>query len=597
MAAYVAPVRDMRFVLDHIIGYEELTRLPGYTEAGGDFVATILEEAGKFTAEVLGPLRRSADAEGARIENGQVRTAKGFAEAYRQYVEGGWNGISLDPAYGGQGLPYIFGVILNEMIASANTAFGLCPMLNHGATEALIAHGSDELKATYLPKLVSGEWTGTMNLTEPQAGTDVGALRTKAERQADGTYLISGQKIFITYGDHDMTDNIIHLVLARLPDAPAGTKGISLFLVPKFLVNKDGSLGARNDLRPVSLEHKLGIHASPTCVMSYGDNGNCVGYLIGEENKGMSCMFTMMNLARLGVGVQGLGVAELAYQQAFAYARERVQGKPIGASDPKAPILEHADVRRMLLTIKASVEAVRAIGYLNAKAIDLAHHAADREERWWNQGLADLLTPLSKAYGSDVGVEAASLAIQVHGGMGFIEETGVAQTLRDARIAPIYEGANGVQAMDLIGRKLGQDAGEHWQALFNRIEVFVNDLPPDGDLGAIADGVGHALAALRRATEWMMAEREQSLRAAAAGATPYLRLFAMTVGAYLLGLGAKQAVALLANGGGDAAYLQARVVVARFYVEQLLPPAVALVDPIIKGDALLFALSAEQLAV
>ncbi len=598
MTDYKAPLRDMTFTLDRIIGLSDVTSLPRYADATPDVVAAVLEEAGKFTSGVLGPLRRVGDQQGSKLENGQVRTPDGFKEAYAQYVEGGWNGLSNDPEFGGQGLPFVLSVALMEMITSANMAFGLCPMLGQGAVEALQAHASDDLKNRYLANLISGQWTGTMNLTEPQAGTDVGALRTKAEPVGDGTYKISGQKIFITWGDHDVAENIIHLVLARLPDAPAGTKGISLFLVPKFFVKDDGSLGDRNDLRVVSLEHKLGIHASPTCVMSYGDNGQCIGYLIGEENKGMRSMFTMMNHARLNVGVQGIGMAELAYQQAYSYALDRVQGTPIGVKPgEKATIIEHADVRRMLLTIKSSVEAVRAIAFLNAKAIDLAHHGDSADVRAHNQGLADLLTPLSKAYGTDLGVELSSLAVQVHGGMGYIEETGVAQTFRDARITPIYEGTNGVQAMDLVSRKLNQDGGQHWQALFREIDTFVAALPSDGDLGTIKASLADALTALQDATAWTVAEWARNPRGAAAGATPYLRLFSMTVGAYLLGIGAKAALNDIADGQGDRDFLKARVVTARFYAEQLLPPAVALAETVRKGDDLLFALSPAQLAV
>jgi alkylation response protein AidB-like acyl-CoA dehydrogenase len=592
MTDYKAPVRDIRFALDHIIGYEDLTAVPAFAEATPDFVATVLEEAGKFTAEVLAPLRRSGDQEGARIENGQVRTASGFADAYRQYYEAGWNGMSLPPDVGGQGLPLVLASAMQEMISSANMAFGLCPLLSQGAVSALMAHGSKELQDIYLPKLVSGEWTGAMDLTEPQAGSDVGALRTKAERHADGTYRITGQKIFITYGDHDMAENIVHLVLARLPDAPAGTKGISLFLVPKYLVNPDGSLGQRNDMRPVSLEHKMGIHASPTCVMSFGDNGACVGYLIGQENQGMRSMFTMMNHARLNVGIQGIGQAELAGQQAVDYARQRIQGKPMGAADAKAPIIEHADIRRMIYAIKSQVEAARALALLNAKAIDLAHYGADAEARAKYQGLADLLTPLTKGYGSDLGVEAASLAIQVHGGMGFIEETGVAQTLRDARITPIYEGTNGIQALDLIGRKLDMDGGVHWQALFDEMDAFIRSLPGDD----LRTPLASALKTLREVTDWVVRTKPQNMRAATAGATPYLRLFAMMVGGYLLAKGAVAAAAQLQQAGADAAYLKARIAMARFFMTQLLPQAVALAPAITGGDEVLFAIDADQFA-
>ncbi len=596
MTQYKAPIRHMGFTLDHIINYGEIAALPAFQDAGRDVAQAVLEEAGRFMSEVIDPLRRVGDIEGSVLENGVVKTPTGFKEAYAQYVEAGWNSLSADPDYGGQGLPFVLAAAMMEMLTSANMAFALCPMLGQGAVEALVAHGDDNIKTRYIPKLISGEWSGTMNLTEPQAGSDLGALRTRATPRGDGTYLIEGQKIFITWGDHEMAENIIHLVLARLPDAPEGTKGISLFLVPKYLLNEDGTPGQRNDLRAVSLEHKLGIHASPTCVMSFGDNGNCIGYLVGEENKGMRFMFTMMNHARVNVGIQGIAQAELAFQQAFEYAGQRIQGVAIGKeSAGRSPIIEHADVRRMLFQIRAMTEAARAIAFLNAKAIDIAAQSEDKEERWWQQGLADLLTPLTKAYGSDVGFEAASLAVQVHGGMGYIEETGVAQTLRDARIAMIYEGTNGIQAMDLVGRKLGMDGGEHWKALFTRIDGFVAGLPDTGDLGVLRAKIGEAMVSLRFATDWLMEQRNGNMRAVAAAATPYLRLFASTVGAWLLAVGAANAERLLKEGAEDAAFLKGRIAIARFYAEQLLPPAAALMEPVTRGDALLYAQDPELL--
>ncbi|HEY8351200.1 MAG TPA: acyl-CoA dehydrogenase [Sphingomonadales bacterium] len=596
MTQYKAPIRHMGFTLDHIINYGEIAALPAFQDAGRDVAQAVLEEAGRFMSEVIDPLRRVGDIEGSVLENGVVKTPTGFKEAYAQYVEAGWNSLSADPDYGGQGLPFVLAAAMMEMLTSANMAFALCPMLGQGAVEALVAHGDDNIKTRYIPKLISGEWSGTMNLTEPQAGSDLGALRTRATPRGDGTYLIEGQKIFITWGDHEMAENIIHLVLARLPDAPEGTKGISLFLVPKYLLNEDGTPGQRNDLRAVSLEHKLGIHASPTCVMSFGDNGNCIGYLVGEENKGMRFMFTMMNHARVNVGIQGIAQAELAFQQAFEYAGQRIQGVAIGKeSAGRSPIIEHADVRRMLFQIRAMTEAARAIAFLNAKAIDIAAHSGDKEERWWQQGLADLLTPLTKAYGSDVGFEAASLAVQVHGGMGYIEETGVAQTLRDARIAMIYEGTNGIQAMDLVGRKLGMDGGEHWKALFTRIDGFVAGLPETGELGVLRAKIGEAMVSLRFATDWLMEQRNGNMRAVAAAATPYLRLFASTVGAWLLAVGAANAERLLKEGAEDAAFLKGRIAIARFYAEQLLPPAAALMEPVTRGDALLYAQDPELL--
>ncbi|MEX1148197.1 MAG: acyl-CoA dehydrogenase [Sphingomonadales bacterium] len=596
MTPYKAPLRDIRFTLDHIVDYGSLVAMEPYHEATPDMVDAILTEGAKFVEGVIDPLRGPADRQGSVLENGVVRTPDGFKEAYRAYVDGGWGGLSADPDHGGQGLPFVLACAFSEMLGSANVSFSLCPMLSQGAVEAIGTHGTADQKALYLARLISGEWSGAMCLTEPQAGSDVGALKTRAEPTGDGTYRITGQKIFITYGDHDMADNIIHLVLARLPDAPAGTRGISLFIVPKVLVNEDGSMAERNDMRPVSLEHKMGIHASPTCVMSYGDDGDCIGYLIGDENQGMRCMFTMMNHARLNVGLQGLSMAELAYQQAHSYALDRVQGTPIGGA-PGDAIIEHADIRRMLLLIKSQTEAARALCYLNAVALDRAHAGTSKADRRAGQGLADLLTPLSKAWCTDLGVEAASLAVQVHGGMGYIEETGVAQTLRDARIAPIYEGTNGIQALDLVGRKLGLDDGEHVQTLFGEIDNFVDGLADTGDLGIMRITLQDAMAALRHATDWMMAERGQNMRAVAAGAAPYLRLFAITVGGYLLTKGAAAANEQVANAGADGAYLKTRIAVARFFAEQVLADGAGLAMQASRGEAALYAADAESLGV
>ncbi|MBI3454119.1 MAG: acyl-CoA dehydrogenase, partial [Rhodospirillales bacterium] len=456
MSTYTAPLNELGFVLEEIAGLPRIAALPGYDHATSDLVGQVLEEAGKVASEVLAPLNTVGDRTGSVLENGVVRTPPGFKEAYRQHVDGGWNSVPFDAEHGGQGLPWVVATAIQEMWTSANFAFNLCPLLNLGAVELLQAHGSAEQKRLFLPKMVSGEWTGTMNLTEPQAGSDVGALRTRAER-ADGHYKIIGQKIFITYGEHDFTDNIIHLVLARTPGAPAGSKGISLFVVPKFQVGPDGQMGPRNDLRCVSLEHKLGINASPTCVMAYGDNGGATGYLIGEENRGLEYMFTMMNSARLNVGLQGVSIAERAYQQARDFAHTRMQGYDMAKrGDGPVPIIRHPDVRRMLLVMRANTEATRALAYAAYAALDHADRHPDAAERQRWQARVDLLTPVVKAWSTDTGVEVASLGIQIHGGMGFIEETGAAQHLRDARIAPIYEGTNGIQANDLVFRKLGR---------------------------------------------------------------------------------------------------------------------------------------------
>lgn len=592
---YTAPLKDMKFVLDQICGLDSLAQT-AFPDLSDDLVDAILEEAGKFASGVFAPLNRVGDEHGAVLENGVVRLPEGFKDAYRQFVEGGWNCLSGTPDYDGQGLPFVLQTAVQEAVTSANMAFSLCPLLSQGAIEALTTHGTDEQKSTYLHKLISGEWTGTMNLTEPQAGSDVGALKTRAERQADGSYKIKGTKIFITWGEHDCADNIIHLVLARLPDAPAGTKGISLFLVPKFLVNTDGSLGKRNDLRCVSLEHKLGIHASPTCVMSYGDNDECVGYLIGEENRGMACMFTMMNNARIGVGLQGVAIAERAYQAALTYAKDRIQSAKFGTRGGGVPIIEHADVRRMLMTMKAQIEAARAIVYLTAVSVDRAHHGADEATRRAGQGMADLLTPIAKAFGTDVGVDVSSLAVQVHGGMGYIEETGAAQHYRDARIAPIYEGTNGIQALDLVGRKLGLDGGAHWQDLFADMRADIASLDGHDNIIAIKAYLEDGLDALDAATRWLATQDMSAANHIAAGATPYLRMFALVLGGYLLAKEAVAAAQLLDKGEGDSTYLKAKIATARFFAEQLLPQATALHGPVTRGADMLYALDEDAFA-
>ncbi|MEM7571034.1 MAG: acyl-CoA dehydrogenase, partial [Pseudomonadota bacterium] len=531
-----------------------------------------------------------------KLQNGVVRLPDGFQDAYQQFVEAGWNCVSASTEHEGMGLPYVVQMAVQEMMTSANMAFSLCPMLSQGAIEALSAHGTDAQRALYLPKLVSGEWTGTMNLTEPQAGSDVGALRTKAEPQGDGTYRIKGQKIYITWGEHDCADNIIHLVLARLPDAPPGTKGISLFLVPKFLVNEDGSLGQRNDLRCVSLERKMGIHASPTCTMAFGDNDDCVGYLIGEENRGMACMFTMMNNARIAVGLQGVAIGERAYQHALSYARERVQSPRFhdGKRGP-ARIIEHADVRRMLMTMKANVEACRAIVYLTAGAVDRAHNHPDEATQRASKGLADLLTPVAKGYSTDMGVDMASLAIQVFGGMGYVEETGAAQHLRDSRIAPIYEGTNGIQALDLVGRKLTMDDGQHWRTLFSEMRDFTADIRGAEGVGQLHPYLDDAVEALQTAPVYLHGNEEYSLDSAA-GASQFLKMFGIILGGYLLAKQAQAAQEALTAGEGNSDYLNAKLAIAQFYAEQILPQGAALLGPVTRGGEHLYALEERQFA-
>lgn len=574
---YEAPIAEMRFALDAVAGLPEIARLPRYEEATADLVGAILEEAGKLAGDVLAPLNHAGDRQGSVFENGVVRMPEGFREAYRQFVDGGWNALPFDPDFGGQGLPWSLATAVQEMWQSANLSFGLCPLLTVGAVELLQAHGSEQQKNDYLAKLISGEWTGTMNLTEPQAGSDVGALTTRAKRNGDH-YLIAGQKIYITYGEHDLADNIVHMVLARLPDAPEGTRGISLFLVPKFIVNEDGSLGARNDLRCVSLEHKLGIKASPTAVMSYGDSGGAVGYLIGEENQGMACMFTMMNNARLAVGVQGVALAERAYQQARAYAFERTQGRALDGGPESVKIIRHPDVRRMLATMKARSEAARALAYWAAGALDRAKAEADTGRRAAAQARLELLIPIVKAWCTDVACEVSSLGVQLHGGMGFIEETGAAQHYRDARILPIYEGTNGIQALDLLTRKLLRDRGTAMKALIRELR---DGLPPAGDgaeVAALRPPLATAIEALERATAWLLDEGGKSLAAGAAGATPYLALCGSVLGGWLLARSAVEA-----GRQADGAFAAAKLKTARFYVDNLLGETAGLAGAVIRG--------------
>ncbi|PCI49248.1 MAG: acyl-CoA dehydrogenase [Alphaproteobacteria bacterium] len=596
MAEYIAPTREMKFVLKDVIGISEISELARFQDASDDIIDAVLEEAGKFCSEILSPLNVVGDRQGARLADDGVKSSPGFKEAYAAYAENGWTSVSGDVDYGGQGLPIILASAVYEFVDAANMAFSLCSMLTTGAIESIVAHGSEEQKNSYLEKMISGQWSGSMNLTESHAGTDVGALRTKAEPVGDGTYRISGQKIFISWGDHDMTENIIHLVLARTPGSPAGTRGISLFIVPKYLVNEDGSLGAYNDAKCVSLEHKLGIHGSPTCVMAFGDEGNCVGYMLGAENKGMAAMFTMMNNARLNVGIQGVACAERAWQMAVDYAKERVQGVAIGATKPgPSAIIEHANVRRMLLTIKSTTEAARAITMLNAKALDLGGHHPDAKTRERYRGLADLLTPLSKAYGSDMGVENASLALQVHGGMGFIEETGIAQVFRDSRINPIYEGTNGIQAMDLVGRKLSMSGGAHWRDFLDEISDFGKNLPDRDEFSGLGKNLADAIAATRETAEWILACHMDNMRSALAGSSPFLRLFSVTVGCYLLAKGAVVARNRLDNGDQETDFLEAKIITARFYAEQIVPPTIGLKASIMAGDDLFFAIATENM--
>ncbi|MCK1615441.1 acyl-CoA dehydrogenase [Bradyrhizobium sp. 159] len=563
---YRAPISDMLLSLNHGAGLKAAVAAGHYGDFDADIVAAVLEEAGKFASDVLAPLNRVGDEHGIKLSDGKVTTAPGWPDAYKRWTEGGWNAVSGPEGFGGQGLPLAINAACTEIWSAANVAFGLCPLLTASAIEALEAHGSDELKKIYLEKLVSGVWTGTMQLTEPQAGSDVGALRTRAERQADGTYRIKGTKIFITYGEHDMTDNIVHFVLARLPDAPAGTKGISLFLVPKFMVNEDGSLGQRNDIYASGVEHKLGIHASPTCTMTMGDHGGAIGFLIGEENQGMRCMFTMMNQARLGVGLEGVGVADRAYQQALSYAQERKQGRAVGnKGDGADAIFVHPDVKRMLMRMRAQTAAARTICYATAVAIDVSTRANDAKVRADAAARAALLTPIAKGYSTDIGNEVAYLGVQVHGGMGFIEETGAAQHYRDARITAIYEGTNGIQAIDLVTRKLAANGGASVWALLDELSATVSQVEASNDpaFGTTATKLREALDALTRTSKWLLERVASAPNEALAGATPYLQQFGATLGGCML---ASEALAAKADGITDAARY---VSLARFFAENI----------------------------
>ena len=570
---YRAPINDMLLALNHGAGLMAAVKAGHYGDFDAEITAAVIEEAGRFASDVLAPLNRVGDEHGIKLEDGKVTTAPGWPDAYQRWTEAGWNAVSGPEAHGGQGLPLAVNAVCTEIWSAANVAFGLCPLLTLSAIEALDAHGSIELKKLYLDKLISGAWTGTMQLTEPQAGSDVGALRTRAERASDGTYRIRGTKIFITYGDHDMTDNIVHFVLARLPDAPAGTKGISLFLVPKYLVNADGSLGARNDIHASGVEHKLGMHASPTCTMTMGDHGGAIGYLIGEENQGMRCMFTMMNQARLGVGLEGVGIADRAYQQALAYAQERRQGRAMGKSgDGSDPIIAHPDIKRMLMQMRALTAAARSICYATAVALDVAARGGDPKVRSEAAARGALLTPIAKAFSTDIGNEVAYLGVQIHGGMGFIEETGAAQHYRDARITPIYEGTNGIQAIDLVTRKLGTNGGASVFALLDELRDVVGRVEASNDpaFGTTGTKLREALAALDRTSRWLLERLASAPNDALAGATPYLRLFGVTLGGCML---ASEALAA----GGDGIAEPARyVTLARFFAENLSVQAGAL---------------------
>lgn len=596
---FATPVRDMRYALDHMAGFDALQRSGGFEELSDDLVSAILEEMGKYCDNVIAPLNWESDQNGAVLENGVVRTTPGFKEAYQQYVEGGWNSLAFPEEVGGQGLPSTLAVALVDALNGACMSFAIGTTLTTGATKALKAVGTEEQKRLYLEKMISGEWTGSMNLTEPQAGSDLSGIRTKAEPVGDGQYKISGQKIFITYGDHDLADNIVHLVLARLPDAPEGTGGISMFLVPKVHVNEDGSLGERNDVQCVGLEEKMGLHGSPTCVMAFGEKGECYGTLLGEENKGLRNMFIMMNSARLDVGMQGVGVAEAAYQRALAYAQDRRQGREPGVkSGDQIAIFEHADVRRMIYSMKSLVEASRGICYANAVAYDLARTASDEAVRKEAAALEGLLTPISKGWSTDRANEVTSIGVQVHGGMGYIEETGAAQHMRDARIAAIYEGTNGIQALDLVGRKLQGDGGAAARAFIQNVkeQAIIAKAGKRDDLHHIGERLLEAVEALEASTDWLLEAAKGGQDDILAGATPYLKQFGNVAGGYYLARGAV-ASALASNAGvDDKAYHETKIFMAQFYADTYLTEAVGLTASVTSGSGVVARLDPELLS-
>ncbi|HZV53614.1 MAG TPA: acyl-CoA dehydrogenase [Rhodocyclaceae bacterium] len=594
MSEYVAPLKDMQFVLNELAGLDRISALPGYEEATPDVIEAILDEAGKFAAGVLAPLNQVGDREGARWAGKAVTMPAGFKEAYRQFVDNGWSALDCSTGHGGQGLPKLVAAAVSEMWKSANHAFSLCPLLTRGAIEALELIGTDQQKDLYLPRMISGEWTGTMNLTEPQAGSDLAAIRSRAEPQADGSYKIFGQKIFITYGDHDMADNIVHLVLARLPGAPEGVKGISMFVVPKFLVNADGALGPRNDAWCVSIEHKLGIHASPTAVMAFGDHGGAVGHLVGRPNEGLKYMFIMMNAARYSVGLEGLAVAERAYQKALAYARERIQGRAIEGSAAPVAIIRHPDVRRMLMLMRSQIEAMRALAYTVAAAVDMSLRHADEQERQRNQAFVDLMIPVVKGWLTETGNEMAYLGVQVHGGMGFIEETGAAQFMRDARITTIYEGTTGIQANDLIGRKVARESGGTLKVVLGLMRQTQQAAAADGELAAVATALGHGIDALARAVDHVVANYAGDTRAVAVGAVPFLKLMGIVAGGWMMAKSAMAARRRIAAGDGDAFYA-AKIASADFYATHVLAAAQGLAQVVIDGGASALAIADELL--
>jgi 3-(methylthio)propanoyl-CoA dehydrogenase len=587
MSIYQAPLKEFQFLLETVAPLAELAKLEHFAEATPDTVNAILEESSKFATEVLDPLNWSGDREGSkRNADNTVTTPKGFKEAYQGYRAMGGAGLPMPAEFGGLGMPRCVVTLTDEMLHSSNMGFGLMPMLTQGAIEAILLAGSDELKATYLEKMVSGQWTGTMNLTEPQAGSDLALVKTRAVPQADGTYKISGTKIYITYGEHDWAENIVHLVLARLPDAPEGVKGISLFVVPKFLVNKDGSLGARNDVKCVSIEHKLGIHASPTAVMQYGDAGGAIGYVVGQENRGLEYMFIMMNLARFGVGLQGIGIAERAYQRAVSFSRERVQSRDVGApKEPSVPIIRHPDVRRMLMRMRSQTEAARALAMATAYAIDLSEAHPDEETRKANKAFVDLMIPVVKGWSTEMAQDVTYNGVQVHGGMGFVEETGAAQYYRDARITTIYEGTTAIQANDLIGRKMAREGGTTAKALIGTMRAFATTMSATHNvhLKSSQQKLNAGIDAMERAVAFNLANFNSNIRACFAGSVPMVKLFGIVCGAWALSRVAVEAEKRVTAGHADKAFYEAKIATLRFYTDTLMPEAIAAADTIVNG--------------
>jgi butyryl-CoA dehydrogenase len=594
--SYTAPLKDMLFVMNELAGLEAISQLPGCEDATPETAEAVLEENAKFCSEVIAPLNWTGDCEPSSWHDGQVKTTPGFKEAFRAFGESGWQGVQHPTDYGGQGLPKLLATPCIEMLNSANLSFALCPLLTDGAIEALMTAGSQDQKDLYLEKLISGQWTGTMNLTEPQAGSDLALVRSRAEPQGDGTFKIFGTKIYITYGEHDMAENIIHLVLARTPGAPEGVKGISLFIVPKFMVNADGSLGERNDVHCVSIEHKLGIKASPTAVLQYGDHGGAIGYLVGEENRGLEYMFIMMNAARFAVGMQGISVAERAYQKAVSYARDRVQSRDLAGSAGPVPIIHHPDVKRMLMSMRSQVEASRALSYVTAAAFDGAHHHPDEATRKIDHAFYEFMVPIVKGWSTELSIDVASTGVQVHGGMGFIEETGAAQHYRDARILTIYEGTTAIQANDLVGRKTIRDGGAFAKSVIAQVRDTAAELSKAGndDLKIIGKRLSDASAALEDVVNFIATNAKSDIKAAFAGSVPYLKMAGVVFGGWQMGRAALAAASKLSAGEGDASFYQAKIVTARFFADHFVSTASASRAAIVEGSSGVLALAEEQ---